>query len=273
LQFCIFTKVLKVGDASIIAKVLHFPVKHLVSKSGNNTQLNMNSTNNKITIDIVSDVACPWCFVGKKRLEEALSQLPDATTEIRWHPFQLDPTIPTEGVDRETYFNKKFGSGERVEEIYKHMDIVGKSVGIDFRFDKMKKAVNTLPFHNLLFVGREDGNQDELKEHLFKAYFEQGVDFSQRQSYIDVMLAFGWPIEKTEETLDNKEIDYWVAKEIKHYQEQGVTGVPFFIFNNKYGFSGAQPPEVFVETITKIQAEMQPAAATGEACDVETGEC
>jgi predicted DsbA family dithiol-disulfide isomerase len=233
----------------------------------------MSSTNNKITIDIVSDVACPWCFVGKKHLEDALGQLPDVVTEIRWHPFQLDPTIPIEGIDRETYFNKKFGSEERVEEIYKHMDTVGKSVGIDFRFDKMAKVVNTLLFHNLLFVGREDGNQDELKEYLFKAYFEQGVDFSQRQSYVDVMLEFGWPIEKTQETLDNKEIDYWVAKEIKHYQEQGITGVPFFIFNNKYGFSGAQPPEVFVETITKVQAEMQPEAATGEACDVDTGEC
>jgi predicted DsbA family dithiol-disulfide isomerase len=137
----------------------------------------------------------------------------------------------------------------------------------------MEKAINTLPFHNLLFVAREDGNQHELKEHLFKAYFEQGVDFSKRESFVNVMKDFGWAEEKAEQTLDDKEIDYWVAKEIKHYQSMGVTGVPFFIFNNKYGFSGAQPPQVFLDTIAKIQEESQPEIVDGEACDVEAGEC
>lgn len=233
----------------------------------------MNTPNQKITIDIVSDVACPWCFVGKKRLEAALEQLPDVQTEINWHPFQLDPTIPTDGLDRKTYYSKKFGGEERVAEIMQHMSSVGESVGIDFRFDKMEKAVNTLPFHNLLHVAKEDGNQYELKEFLFEAYFEKGVDFSQRQSFIDVMSEFGWSQEKTEATLDNEAISYQVAMEIKHYQSMGVTGVPFFIFNQTQGFSGAQPPEVFIDTIRKIQAEMTPADVQGEVCDVETGEC
>ncbi len=233
----------------------------------------MNSPNQKITLDIVSDVACPWCFVGKKRLEEAMSQLPDANIEIRWHPFQLDPTIPMEGISRENYFNKKFGSEDRVQEIFNHMNSVGEAVGINFRFDKMEKAVNTLPFHNLLHVAQQDGNQYDLKEHLFKAYFEQGVDFSKRESFVSVMKDFGWPEEKTEEVLDDQQISYWVSQEIKHYQSLGITGVPFFIFNNKYGFSGAQPPQVFVDTIAKIQAENQPEIVTGEACDVETGAC
>lgn len=233
----------------------------------------MKTDNQKITIDIVSDVACPWCFVGKKRLEAALAELPNIDTEIRWHPFQLDPTIPKEGLSRKTYFNNKFGGESRVQEIINHMNSVGKSVGIDFRFDKMEKTVNTLPFHNLLYVAQQDGNQYELQEHLFKAYFEQGVDFSKRESFIGTMKDFGWAEEKTEETLDNQEISYWVTQEIKHYQSLGVTGVPFFIFNNKYGFSGAQPPQVFIDTFAKIQEENQPKIVAGEACDVETGEC
>lgn len=233
----------------------------------------MKTDKQKITIDIVSDVACPWCFVGKKRLEEALTKLPDVQTVINWHPFQLDPTIPKEGLSREKYYSNKFGSEERVSEIMQHMNSVGESVGIDFRFDKMEKAVNTLPFHNLLYTAQQDGNQYELKEHLFKAYFEQGVDFSKRESFVKVMEAFGWPKEKTEEVLDNQEISYWVTQEIKHYQNLGVTGVPFFIFNNKYGFSGAQPPQVFIDTIAKIQEEMQPEIVAGEACDAEAGEC
>lgn len=233
----------------------------------------MNSKNKKITLDVVSDIACPWCFIGKKRMEKALSELPDVNVEVRWHPFQLDPTIPEEGISRESYFNNKFGSEERINEIINHMNSVGESVGIDFRFDKMEKAVNTLPFHNLLHAAQKDGNQYELKEHLFKAYFEQGVDFSKRDSFINVMKDFGWLEEKTEETLDSQEISYWVALEIKHYQNLGVTGVPFFIFNNKYGFSGAQPPEVFKESIAKIQEENQPEITEAEACDVEKGEC
>lgn len=233
----------------------------------------MTTTNQKITIDIVSDVACPWCFVGKKRLEDALSQLPDVTTEIRWHPFQLDPTIPAEGISRETYFNNKFGDKDRVQEIFNHMNSVGESVGIDFRFDKMEKAVNTLPFHNLLHDAQKDGNQYELKEHLFKAYFEQGVDFSKRESFVKTMENFGWEEGRAEDVLDNQEISYWVSQEIKHYQSMGVTGVPFFIFNNTQGFSGAQPPQVFIDTIKKIQQEMQPETVAGDACDVETGEC
>lgn len=227
----------------------------------------------KISIDIVSDVACPWCYIGKKNLENALQQLPNQAVEINWHPFQLDPTIPEEGISREEYFTKKFGDSDRVQVMFERVESVGKNVGINFDFNKMPKAVNTIPLHKMLNVAREEGTQHALEEHLFKAYFEQGVDFSNKTQLLSCMEAFGWNNEKVEGILANDEISYWVTQEIKHFQSMGISGVPFFIINNKYGLSGAQPADVFVQAISKAAEELKPAVAVGESCDLDNGNC
>jgi predicted DsbA family dithiol-disulfide isomerase len=230
-------------------------------------------TSKALQIDIVSDVACPWCYIGKKHLEKALETFDNQVVEITWHPYQLDPTIPVEGVSRDEYFAKKFGSIDRIEQIFERVVGVGEKAGIDFRFDKMPKAVNTIPLHKLLHVAREEGTQIALEEQFFKGYFTDGIDFSDNERLIAFMEDFGWNREKTEAILANDEIGYHVTQEIKHFQSLGVTGVPFFILNNKYGISGAQPTSVFLETLQKVAAEMEPVEAVGEACDVDGKNC
>jgi predicted DsbA family dithiol-disulfide isomerase len=229
--------------------------------------------NEKLKIDIVSDVACPWCYIGKKHLEKALEGFDSQAVEITWHPFQLDPTIPKEGLNRDEYFINKFGSIDRIEQIFERVIGVGAKAGIDFNFDKMPKAVNTIPLHKLLHVAREEGSQNELKDKLLKGYFTDGVDYSDNEQLVTFMENFGWTREKTESVLANEEIGYHVSQEIKHFQNLGISGVPFFIFNNKYGVSGAQPTSVFLETLEKVSQEMQPAEVAGEVCDVNGENC
>lgn len=224
----------------------------------------------KITIDIVSDVACPWCYVGKKHLEKALVQLPEKNIEINWHPFELDPTIPSDGIDRETYFTNKFGSMDRFEAMTNRLVEVGDKAGINFNFDEMKGAIRTLPLHQLLHVANKEGFGDKLKEAFLAAYFEKAIDLRKLDNVIAILEPFGWNKDKVESIMNDQEIAYWVTQEIRHYQELGVTGVPFFIFNNKHGMSGAQPPEAFVEMIEKLSEAI---VVKGEACDIGGENC
>ncbi len=226
-----------------------------------------------IQIDIVSDVACPWCYIGKKHLEKALESIDNQAINVTWHPFQLDPTIPKEGVSRDEYFTNKFGSSDRIEQIFQRVVSVGENAGIDFNFDKMPKAVNTIPLHKLLHIAREEGTQIALEERFFKGYFTDGIDFSDNEQLLSFMQDFGWNREKTADILANDEISYQVSQEIKHFQGLGVTGVPFFILNNKYAISGAQPSSVFLETLQKVAQEMQPTELTGESCEIDGENC
>ncbi|MDZ7934196.1 MAG: DsbA family oxidoreductase [Emticicia sp.] len=226
-----------------------------------------------LQIDIVSDVACPWCYIGKKHLEKALKSFDSQPVEITWHPFQLDPTIPAEGVARDEYFAKKFGSIDQIEQVFQRVSGVGAKAGIAFNFDKMPKAIDTIPLHKMLHIAREEGTQIELEERFFKGYFTDGVDFSDSEKLIAFMADFGWNREKTEGILANDEIGYHVSQEIKHFQGLGVSGVPFFILNNKYGISGAQPTSVFLDTLNKVAVEMPPVEAVGEVCDVDGANC
>jgi predicted DsbA family dithiol-disulfide isomerase len=227
-------------------------------------------TDKKITIDIVSDVACPWCYVGKKHLEKALSQLPNKKVTINWHPFELDPTIPAEGIDRETYFTNKFGSMDRFDSMTQRLKQVGKNAGIDFKFDQMTAAIRTLPLHQLIHVANKEGFGAYLKEAFLAAYFEKGLDLRKIENITQVLEPFGWEQAKIKSIMEDQQIAYWVTQEIRHYQNLGVTGVPFFIFNNKYGVSGAQPPEAFIEMIEKMELENQ---VNGESCDINGENC
>lgn len=223
----------------------------------------------KITIDVVSDVVCPWCYVGKKRLEEALTQLgnPD-DIEINWHPFQLDPTVPPEGMDRKQYYIKKFGDSDRIQQMAEHLTQVGKEAGIDFQMDAVSHAINTLPLHALLHVAGQEGFQPEAEEILFKAYFTEGKDLRDPSVLTELFSPYGWDSEKVARILADDAIAYEVKQEITHYQSLGVSGVPFFILNDKYGISGAQPAEVFVQALSTVRDEMLQ-TVQGEVCGPE----
>ena len=226
---------------------------------------------NTIKIDVVSDVACPWCYVGKKRLEAALEQWKGAPVEVTWHPFQLDPGLRSEGMDHDSYLTNKFGSIERVRQMTSHLKEVGKSVGIDFDFGKDWLAVNTLPLHQLLHVAREEGFGTELKDRFLKAYFEETKHLNQRKVLYAILGDFGWSEQKVDTILDDEAIATKVKSEIAHYQQRGVSGVPFFVFNDQYGMSGAQPTEVFLEALESLSSTEN--VAEGDSCDPATGEC
>lgn len=224
---------------------------------------------NKLQIDVISDVACPWCFVGKRNLEKAIANSPDFEVNVNWHPYQLDPTIPAEGLDRETYLVNKFGSMERYEQLAQHLIEAGKRV--DITFNPMNRIPNTLPLHRLLYVANQQGFSNELKEAFFNAYFVNEVDLTQEAALYTIMRQFSWTDEQTKAVLADEEIAYAVRQEINDAHNMNVTGVPYFIVNNKYSIRGAQPTEVFMQAIQDIGAEMIQEAAG--VCDVDDPNC
>lgn len=218
-----------------------------------------------------SDVACPWCYVGKKRLEKAIKEWDGAEIEIEWHPFQLDPDISKEGLDRDTYLTNKFGNLEGPLEMTKRLEESGKEEGINFNFGKKWLVVNTLPLHQLLHVAGQEGFKAVLKERLMKAYFDENLHLNDVAVLSAIMSEFDWSTEKTENILNDDAIAYAVKQEIAHYQQRGVNSVPFFIINDKFGISGAQPPAAFLEAFQQV-APLK-IIATGDSCDPSTGIC
>lgn len=223
-----------------------------------------------ITIDVISDVACPWCYVGKRRLEAALNMWKGKPVQVNWHPFQLDPSMREEGMNRETYLNSKFGSIERVQQMVDHLTEVGKSVGIQFDFGDNWLAVNTLPLHQLLHVAREEGFGIELKERLLAAYFEETQHLNEKTVLYSIAQQFGWNNTKVDTIIADQDIATKVQAEIAHYQNRGVSGVPFFVFNDEFGISGAQPTEVFLEALESLSPTT---IHEGETCDPDTCAC
>lgn len=205
-------------------------------------------------IEIVSDVICPWCFIGKRRLEKAMALRPDIEFEIGWRPFQLNPDMPREGADRKSYLEAKFGGPERAKAIYARVAGEGAKEGIAFNFDGIQRTPNTLAAHSLLRWALEDGVQYDVKEKLFQAYFLQGRDIGDAAVLAEIAAEAGMDhaavLGKLEQGIDADVIE----AEDKMARELGITGVPFFIVERRYGLSGAQPPEVLLEVIDKTLA-------------------
>lgn len=224
-----------------------------------------------ITVDVISDIACPWCYVGKKRLEQALEQWDGAKVVVKWHPYQLDPNMTKEGLQRDAYLVNKFGSIEKVNAMTNHLTTVGEEVGIAFDFGEKWMSTNTLHLHQLLHVAGKEGFQNDLKERFLKAYFVTLQPLNNKEVLYSLLADFGWSPEKVDAVIADQEIAQTVTQQIKHAQNIGVTGVPFFIINNSYAISGAQPSAVFLETFKKSQPSgVHP---KGDSCDPVTGTC
>lgn len=200
----------------------------------------------KLTIDIVSDVVCPWCYIGKRRLEAALAMAPDLDVELRWRPFQLDSTIPPGGISRKAYVDRKFGP-ERAGEIYARVQALGEEVGIAFAFDKITRSPNTLDAHRLLRWALDAQCQEPLKERLLQLYFMEGADVGDHDVLANAAATCGMNRDETRQRLAADEDVDSVREEIDRIHKLGVNGVPFFIFDGKYALSGAQSPEALVE--------------------------
>ena len=208
-----------------------------------------------ISVEVISDVICPWCYIGKRRLEKAIASYGKPVT-VSWHPFQLNPAMPKEGISRREYRIAKFGSWERSVELDANIVSVGKQEGIDFNFDRMERTPNTSDAHRLIWLADKTGIQDAVVEALFKAYFTDGIDISNQQILFDVVAEAGLDRTKAEAMLNSNEDLLAIKRQEWRFR---VEGVPFFIVNGQITLSGAQPPDVFVAAFNQVsEAKIEP---------------
>ncbi len=206
-------------------------------------------------IEIFSDVVCPWCFVGKRRLEQALALVrrdrPGAEIDVRvtWRPFELNPGLPREGVDRAAYRRAKFGSLERSQLLDARLLAAGESAGIAFAFDKVERTPNTFDAHRLVWLADSLGRQDALVEALFRAYFLDGLNVGDHGVLTDLADASGVPRARAASLLAGRDGEAEVRTEENRAWTSGIQGVPHFIIGGAHPISGAQDPELIAAAI------------------------
>lgn len=208
----------------------------------------------KVSIDVVSDVICPWCFLGKRRLDKALAELEGFEVEVAWRPFMLDPTIPKEGKSRHDYMVEKFGEA-RLKTIHDPLLKAAAQDGVPYRFDAITRTPNTLDAHRLIRWAHRDGKQHEMNERLFMAYWNEGKDVGEHAVLTDAAGAVGMDRAKVAADLASDLDIETVRGEIAMAGRIGVTGVPTFILGRKYGVVGAQSVEVIADAIRKVAVE------------------
>ncbi|TCR64296.1 DsbA family oxidoreductase [Bosea sp. BK604] len=206
----------------------------------------------KMPIAIVSDVVCPWCFIGKARLETALANhgLTDRVA-ITWLPYELNPDMPPEGMDRTAYLNAKFGPGKR-KEIETRLSEAALESGVTFNWAKVTRSVNTRMAHMLIAAASTVQRGSEMKAALFKAYFQDGRDIGDLDTLVAIAGELGFDQNAARDELNSDELRESIIGLEAHAQRVGVTGVPFFIVNGKLAVSGAQPPEVWTQVFQQV---------------------
>lgn len=214
----------------------------------------------RLSIDVVSDVVCPWCYVGKKRLERALALVPEVQVAIHWRPFQLDPTIPQEGLPRRAYMEKKFGSLEKIAPVHERLTAMGKDLGIPFHFSAIAISPNTLDCHRLIRWAFGE-RQDAMVETLFRAFFVDGLNLADHHVLASLAAQCGFEANDILKALNSNEDRDAVIGEIAAAQELGIQGVPFFIFGQRYAVSGAESPEHLASAIRQAVADTGPTPA------------
>ncbi|HET7850941.1 MAG TPA: DsbA family oxidoreductase [Pseudolabrys sp.] len=204
-----------------------------------------------VRVDVVSDVVCPWCFIGKRRLEKALALVPNTPVELHWRPYFLNDWIPREGISRTEYLTTKFGSPERYNGIAQRVTAAAASEGLTYASDKISRQPNTLDAHRLIRWAAVQGLAAQMKQKLMDLYFTDGGDLSDREVLVQAAADVG---------LNSDEIRGWLAgdKDIAEVEQEalaakeaGIDGVPFYILDGKFAISGAQAPEYLAQAITR----------------------
>jgi predicted DsbA family dithiol-disulfide isomerase len=205
-----------------------------------------------LQIDVVSDVVCPWCFIGKRRLEKALALKPDIAVEVRFHPYFLNPWIPREGMSREQYLTTKFGSVDRYADIAKRVAAAAAAEGLTYAVDKMKRQPNTLDCHRLILWAQASGRGAEMKQRLMDLYFTDGADLTDREVLLQAAADCGLDPDETRAMLaSDADVDR-VASAANAAKDAGINGVPTFILGGVAAVSGAQDPEVLANAIEQV---------------------
>jgi predicted DsbA family dithiol-disulfide isomerase len=209
-------------------------------------------------IDVISDVVCPWCYIGQRRLAQALARLPEddpaRRAPIRWHPFQLNPDLPQEGVSRKSYLEDKFGGPERAAQAYARVSAAGATVDIPFAFERIERQPNTRDAHRLIAWAQGQGDASKLVERLFQAYFIEGRAIGDHAVLAAIAGEAGLDSAAARSMLDSDEGADAVGLMDRRAREIGVQGVPFFIFNQHIAVSGAQEPDTLLGAIAQARA-------------------
>ncbi len=211
-----------------------------------------------ISMDVYSDLVCPWCYIGKRRLEQALMRLGEQNVAVTptWRAFQLNPDMPAAGMARKDYVETKFGGPERATQIYARVAAVGNEVGIPFQFEKIERQPNTINAHRLIRLAGEQGQQDAVAEALFRAFFLEFLDIGNVVTLSEIAASAGLNREAVYAYLSSDQGAAAAQQEDAVARQLGITGVPFFVFGGKYAVSGAQSAEVLLQAFEQAAGEV-----------------
>jgi predicted DsbA family dithiol-disulfide isomerase len=208
-----------------------------------------------LPIEMVSDVVCPWCFIGKRRLEKAIALKPDIPVEVRFHPYFLNPWVPREGISREEYLVTKFGSVERYNNNAQRVADAASSEGLVYSFNKIKRQPNTLDCHRLILWAGETGNAAQMKQRIMDLYFTEGCDLTDRDVLVKAAADSGLDADLVRNRLATEEDVARVEQAANSAKEAGIDGVPCFILGGLIAVQGAQAPEHIAQAIERAANE------------------
>jgi len=212
-----------------------------------------------IEISVVSDIMCPWCYIGKRHLDAALSAFDGPQVRVRWLPFQLDPTLPAQGRDRQTYLSTKFGGAEKAAAIYARVGAAGRDAGLDFDFDSIAVSPNTFDMHCLITgIGEHpthNATQGALVETLFDHYFCRGTNLADRENVMTIVEELNWCKEDAAALIEDEAIRQKTTRLLASVHNARITGVPCFILVKRTVLQGAQPPEQIQNALHDIATQ------------------
>jgi predicted DsbA family dithiol-disulfide isomerase len=209
-----------------------------------------------LPITVVSDVVCPWCFIGKRRLEKAIALNPDIPVAVQWHPYFLNDWIPREGISREQYLTTKFGSVERYASIAQRVAAAAAAEGLDYAMEKIARQPNTLDCHRLILWAQEAGDGSRMKQRLMDLYFTEGADLSDPEALVRAAADCGLDPDETRRRLAGDRDIAAIEQAANAAKQAGIDGVPCFIFGGVLAVSGAQAPEYLADAITRAAARL-----------------
>ena len=219
------------------------------------------STLKPLQIDIVSDVVCPWCYIGKRRIEDALALAADVPVDVRWRPFFLNSWIPREGIGRDEYLTAKFGSVEAYKGIAGRVVTAAGEEGLEYRPDQVKRQPNTIDCHRLIHWAEAQGKSAEMKQRLMELYFRDGGDLTDIDVLVQAAADCGLDTDDVRRRLATDEDVALISTQAQEAADKGISGVPTYVFAGKYAVSGAQPVEQLARAIRQVSAEVNAQAA------------
>jgi predicted DsbA family dithiol-disulfide isomerase len=214
-----------------------------------------------LTIDIVSDVVCPWCYIGKHRIEEALKEVTDVPVEVHWRPFFLNPWVPREGISREDYLTTKFGSVEAYKGIAGRVVAAAAEEGLSYRPELVARQPNTIDCHRLIHWAEAISKAAEMKQRLMELYFRDGGDLTDVNVLVQAAADCGLEAADVRRRLATDEDVALISGRAQEAADKGISGVPTYVFAQKYAVSGAQDPQMLARAIRQVSAEINAQAA------------